>query len=126
MEQARSQGLIRPWNEYWDRAYRYNLCAVEEGVRPHTNPDAVLEDRAYTATQDPYDRWKYLTMPTLLLRATQELQPGAGFTVPVDDRDRFLRVVPHALITEVAANHLNTHPDTAAANRDFLTSTNTP
>ena len=61
-------------------------------------------------------------MPTLLLRATQELRPWSGYVVPAADRDRFLREVPGATVVEVAANHLtiNTHPETAEAVRNFL------
>jgi pimeloyl-ACP methyl ester carboxylesterase len=127
LREVRTQGLIEPWNEYWERAYRRELCAVDGGVRPRTSTDAVAEDRAYTATQDPYSRWLHLGMPTLLLRATRELRPGAGFVVPADDRDRFLRDVPQAMVAEIDANHLtiNTHDETAAAVRTFLATTTT-
>ena len=89
-----------------------------------TSSGAVAEDRAYTQTQHPYERWKHLTMPTLLVRATRELEPGAGYVVPADDRDRFLRDVPGAAVVEVDGNHLtvNTHPDTVAAVKAFLSS----
>jgi pimeloyl-ACP methyl ester carboxylesterase len=91
LEHVRSLGLVDPWDDYWDRAYRYELCEVAGGVRPRTDLDAVHEDRAYTATQDPHHRWRHLAMPTLLLRATQEIRPGAGFVVPPSERDRFVR-----------------------------------
>ncbi len=121
---TKNLGLIEPWNEYWDRAYRYGLA--EQGGRFHVlaDHDAVTEDRAYTATQNPYDRWKYLTMPTLLLRATRELRPGTGHLVPADDRDLFVRTVVGSKMAEIDANHLtiNTHADTAEAIRAFLVS----
>jgi pimeloyl-ACP methyl ester carboxylesterase len=96
-------------------------------VRCRTSPGAVAEDRAYTATQDPYARWAHLTMPTLLVRATRELVRGAGHVVPVAERDRFRRSVPHAAVVEIDANHLtvNTHPDLAVAVRSFLVRTAT-
>lgn len=86
------------------------------------DPAAVAEDRAYTLTHDPYERWKHLTMPTLLLRATEELVPGAGYVVPSDDRDRFKREVPEAVVVEIEASHLSicSHPDAADATSDFL------
>lgn len=119
----RAQGLVQPWSRYWDRCHRYGLTAVAGGVRSSAHPEAVAEDRRYTLTEDPYDRWKYLTMPTLLLRATQQLRPGAGHVVPADDRDRFLRQVPHGAVVEIDANHLTitTHTHTAATIRRFLT-----
>jgi pimeloyl-ACP methyl ester carboxylesterase len=122
LDDVRSQGLVQDWNEYWDHAYRYDVRDVEGRVVPRASIDAVNEDRAYTATQHPYTRWKHLTMPTLLLRATRELSTGAGFVVPAGDRDRFRRDVPHAEVVEIDANHLtiNTHPDTVEAVRRFL------
>jgi pimeloyl-ACP methyl ester carboxylesterase len=120
---VKAQGTIEPWSEHWDRCHRYGLEEVDGGVRSSVRREAVAEDRRYTLTQDPYDRWKHLTMPTLLLRATQELRPGAGYVVPADDRDRFLREVPRSAVVEIDANHLTitTHPHAAAAIRRFLT-----
>ena len=84
--------------------------------------EAVAEDRRYTVSQDPYARWQHLTMPTLLVRATRELAPGAGFVVPAADRDRFQREVPNCIVVEIDADHrtIATHPDTAVAVGDFL------
>jgi 3-oxoadipate enol-lactonase len=95
---------------------------LDENDGSLTDAAAVEEDRRYTLAQDPYARWRYLTMPTLLLRATQELAPGAGYVVPAEDRDRFRREVPGSLVTEVDASHrtINTHPDAARAISEFL------
>lgn len=84
--------------------------------------EAVAEDRRYTLTQDPYARWQHLTMPTLLVRATRELEPGAGYVVPAADRDRFRHDVPTNVVVEVDADHrtVAAHPDTATAVGDFL------
>lgn len=122
LDAVKTQGLADPWNEYWDRVYRYQLREASDGFRSLVDPEAVAEDRAYTLTQDPYARWRHLTMPTLLLRATREIRPDAGHVVPADDRDRFLREVPRSAVVEVDANHLtiNAHPDTAAAMGRFL------
>lgn len=124
VQAMKDQGLVRPWTPYWDRYSRDQLVAVPGGgFRHRADPTAVAEDRAYTATQDPYDRWRHLTMPTLLLRATHELAPGAGHVVPPDDRDRFLAEVPTAILAEIPANHLTvlTHPAAIAATATFLT-----
>jgi pimeloyl-ACP methyl ester carboxylesterase len=86
------------------------------------DPLAVAEDRAYTATEDPYTRWRYLTMPTLLVRATREVRRGAGHVVPIDDRDRFAASVPGSIVVEIDATHLTIveHEGTATAITDFL------
>jgi len=61
-------------------------------------------------------------MPTLLLRATQELFEGAGFIVPATERDAFLAAVTSARQVEVDANHygINTHPASSEAIADLL------
>jgi pimeloyl-ACP methyl ester carboxylesterase len=120
---VRSDGLIEPWDEYWDRVHRAEVTEVDGRFRRLTSPEAVEEDRAYTWTQHPYDRWKDLTMPTLLVRATQEMRPGNGFVVPVADRDRFLREAPYSTVVDVDASHLTItrHAETANAIHSFLT-----
>jgi pimeloyl-ACP methyl ester carboxylesterase len=124
VEAVKRQGLIEPWNEYWDRAYRYELEVVAAGVRCRTSAEAVDEDRAYSSTQHPYDRWKSLTMPTLLLRASREFLRGSGYVVPEDDRDRFQRDVPQATVVDVDANHLTitTHLAVSEEIKNFLDS----
>ena len=125
----RAQGLIDEWHPYWDRCHRYGVEDVGGSgggrVRARVDPAALAEDRAYGSTQGPlhvYERWAHLTMPTLLLRATRELRPGAGHVVPADDVASFLRDVPTGSVVEIDANHLtiNTHPQTPDAIRDFL------
>ena len=122
LAEVRALGFVDPWNEYWESAYRYDLCEVEGGVRTRTSPDAVAEDRSYTRTQDPYARWAHLTMPTLLACAAREIVEGSGYVVPVDDRERFRRDAPRAEVVEIDANHLtiNTHPDLVTAVHSFL------
>jgi pimeloyl-ACP methyl ester carboxylesterase len=119
---VRADGLTEPWDDYWEQAYRADMFEVDSHLVRRSSREAIAEDRAYTLTQDPYDRWKHLEMPTLLLRATRELRPGCGFVVPADDRDRFDRAVAAATIVEVDANHLtiNTSAQMAAAVDDFL------
>ncbi len=122
LERVRATGAVNPWNEYWDRAFRYELTADGRGVRPRTDPVAVLEDMAYGSFRDPHALWHRLTMPVLLVRATRPLLGGGGHVVGVHDRDRFLRSVPGAQAVEVDANHYGvmTHPATVTAIRRFL------
>ena len=122
LEAVKAQGLHEPWSDRWDRCHRYGLEEVAGSVRSRADREAVAEDRRYTGTQDPYARWKYLTMPTLLLRATRELVPGSGLVVPADDRDRFLREVPSGAVAEIDANHLtiDTDPRAATVIAEFL------
>jgi pimeloyl-ACP methyl ester carboxylesterase len=122
LEAVRAQGLHDPWSDRWERSLRYGLEEVDGGVRSGASREAVAEDRRYTSTQDAYARWKHLTMPTLLLRATRELALGSGLVVPAHDRDRFLREVPYGSVVEIDANHvaIDNDPRAASAIVEFL------
>jgi pimeloyl-ACP methyl ester carboxylesterase len=127
VDAIRAQGLVAEWNEYWDRCYRYGIEHDDGRVRMRVDPVALAEDRAYGAAHGGlyvYERWRHLSMPTLLLRATEELRPGTGHVVPADDCAAFVRDVPHGSIVEVDANHLtiNVHPKAVEAVQTFLPS----
>jgi pimeloyl-ACP methyl ester carboxylesterase len=114
-------GTIRPWSPYWERYFAYELAPVDGGVRARSDRDAVLEDATYGEEHDPRALWRCLTMPVLLLRATQPLVEGAGFIVPPAERDNFLAQVPSARPVEIDANHygINTHLEASRAIADF-------
>jgi len=125
LDDVLAAGLIDEWTPHWDAAHRYDLVEVDGRFRSRASTEAVAEDRAFTATQDPYVRWRYLSMPTLLVRATRELRPGSGLVVPADDRDAFVAAVPSAEVVEIDANHVtvNVHPDAMDAIEQFLRAT---
>jgi 3-oxoadipate enol-lactonase len=122
IEAVKKLGLIEPWNEYWDRYFKYELEPVEGGVRARSNKDAVLEDSAYGSTHDIYPFWSSLTMPVLLVYATREIMPGLGRIVRPADRERFERDVPGSTVADVEANHYTvvTVDETVAAIRGFF------
>ena len=122
IEALKKMGLIEPWSEYWERYFKYELEAVEGGVRSRSNKEAVLEDSAYGAEHDAYVYWPKLTMPVLLLYAKREILPGLGHLVSDADRERFPREVPTATVVDVDANHYTvaTSDASVAAIRRFL------
>jgi pimeloyl-ACP methyl ester carboxylesterase len=115
-------GTIRPWSDYWERYFEYELVPVAGGVRARSDRAVVLEDTTYGEEHDPRVLWRYLTMPVLLLRATQELVGGIGFVVPPAERDAFMAQVASARLVQVDANHygINTHQDSSEAIAAFL------
>jgi pimeloyl-ACP methyl ester carboxylesterase len=119
---VRQLGTVRPWSANWERYFRYELVDVPGGVTARSDRAAVLEDADYGERQDPRSLWDALTMPVLLVRATQPLVGDAGFIVPEAERDAFLEAVPSATVVEVDANHygVNTHVETAEAITGFL------
>lgn len=102
LDAVRGSGIFDPWDPFWDDYFTYELAEVEGGLSPSTSRAACLEDLA-AAERDFTPLWSSLTMPTLLVWASQPL--GAGLLVPEDVRDAFLEAVPSASLHSVDRNH---------------------
>jgi pimeloyl-ACP methyl ester carboxylesterase len=122
-------GIVPEWDEYWDRYFAYELRDVDGGVTARTDRGAVLEDLGYGNAMywsDPeapiHALWNAVTVPTLVLRARQEILPGFGFILPAAEAERFAAAVPSARVVDVDANHytITTHDDSIAAIGAFL------
>jgi pimeloyl-ACP methyl ester carboxylesterase len=126
----KAAGLVPEWNEYWERYFRYEIKEVEGGVTTSSDRSAVMEDvgygdAMYWPEEDAPIRalWTSITMPSLLLRATQEIMPGFQYILPKAEAERFAREVPNSTLVEIDANHYTIcmHADAAAAIAAFLT-----
>ena len=122
-------GIIPDWGEYWDRYFGYELREVNGGVASSNDRGAVLEDLGYGNAMywsDPdapiHALWDAITMPTLVLRARQEILPGFGSILPAAEAERFAAAVPSARVADIDANHftITTHDDSIAAIGAFL------
>ena len=121
MQLARNLPHYQPW-EPWRRLFDYELVDVDGGVSFRTRKAAPWEDEQYRLSQDPYELWKALTMPVLLVRAAQPIPPNFGYLITDDDYKRFLREVPHATGVEIGANHytVGMNEEAARAIAEFL------
>ena len=126
---VKQTGLIPEWDEYWDRYFGYELREVNGGVASGNDRGAVLEDLGYGNAMywsDPdapiHALWDAITMPTLVLRARQEILPGFGSILPAAEAERFAAAVPSARVADIDANHftITTHDDSIAAIGAFL------
>ena len=122
-------GIIPDWDQYWDRYFLYELRDVNGGVTARSDRGAVLEDLGYgNAMYWPrpeapiHALWSAITMPTLVLRARQEILPGFGYILPAAEAERFSAAVPSARVVEIDANHytITTHDDSIASIGAFL------
>ena len=121
MTLAKNLPHYHPWPP-WERLFDYELVDVDGGVSFRTHRAAPWEDEQYRLKQDPYALWKALTMPTLLVRAAQQIPPSFGFLITPDEYERFLREVPSATGIEVEANHytVGMNEQAARAIAEFL------
>ncbi len=118
----RSLALIDPWNEYWERLYRYELLAVPGGFRARTHAEPIHEDFTYGNHHDARKLWHRIAMPVLALRAARSIAGRNGFIVTEFDFRHFARSVPRATAVQIDANHYDimTHAATLAAVTDFF------
>ena len=121
MTLARGLPQYQPWPP-WERLFDYELVDVEGGVSFRTRKSAPWEDEQYRLRQDPYALWRALTMPTLLVRAAQQIPPNFGVLITDDEYRRFLREVSSATGIEIEANHytVGMNADAARAIAEFL------
>ncbi len=121
-DSMRDRGAVAPFDELWRDHALYELEEVEGGVRPRTSLRAVLEDMAYGSWHDARSLWRFLRVPTLLVRAARPLPPSSGFVVSPSLRDAFLAAVPTAEAVDVDANHYGVvaHADALEAITAFL------
>src|SRR5438270_3332411 len=124
LERARGLGTIAPWSDFWDAYFLYDLMEVEgEGVRPRTSRTAGMEDLEYGARHDASELWRHLTMPTLLVRATQPMHPElGGHVIAPELLERFRTEASHAETVEVPVNHYSVaaHPEALDRIASFL------
>ena len=118
---AQAIGVFQPW-EAWQKLFDYELEDVEGGVRARTAPYASWEDENFRKTQDAYAQWKAVTMPSLIVRATEPIVPGLGYILNASDVQRFLAEVPGSRSVEIDAQHytVGVVPSTARAIAEFL------
>jgi pimeloyl-ACP methyl ester carboxylesterase len=109
---VRASGLITPWNEYWERAYRYELGRRGSRFSPVTNRTACLEDLDHPDRAHVAPAWAKVTMPTLLLRATASL--GGGLVVSDTDVATFRQAAPQLRVVELDSNHFGIMTDDRA------------
>jgi pimeloyl-ACP methyl ester carboxylesterase len=119
---VRNLGVVTPWNEYWDRAFRYDLVQLDGRVRPRTSRVAVFEDVVYGASHDPRRLWRGLVMPALVLRAALPMTGRDGFILTEFDAQSIVRVAASAHAQDVDATHFGIIVDgaTVSAIRTFL------
>jgi pimeloyl-ACP methyl ester carboxylesterase len=122
VDRVRALGSVVPWDDSWERSFRYELEPTEGGVRARTSAAAVMEDYRWGAEHDARALWRELRCPVLVVRAGLPIVPGAGFILSASDRDALLAAVPGAEAVEIEANHYGvlTHEATAEAIRAFL------
>lgn len=116
----RAASGISPWNDFWERYYRYELGPHNDGYRPTTSKAACQEDVKDVLRHNWVELWKGLTMPALLVRCNAPI--GGGFIVPETARDDLRRIARQIEVAEVSSDHFTVMHDerTLSVIKEFL------
>ena len=115
LDAVRATGVFAPWTEGWDRFFRYELGDPDPDAgtyRPRTSRTFCTADVTEGVQDDFRARWPHLTMPVLLLHATQPL--GGGLIVPHDELAKLREAVLQLEVLTVDRNHYTVLDDPAA------------
>lgn len=98
--------LFHPWTETLENYFRYEIIAVNGGVRSRINPENIREEAENLVKTDILALYPKITCPTLILRATEGLFIKEDVVLPEDVAALMVSYIPQANLLEVTgANH---------------------
>ena len=98
--------LFQPWTEVLENYFRYEIIAVDGGIRSRINPDNIWEEAENLAKADIASLYSQVACPTLVMRATEGLFIKEDVVLPVETAARMIRQIPQARLFDVAGtNH---------------------
>lgn len=117
--------LFQPWTETLENYFRYEVIAVDGGVRSRINPDHIWEEAENLAKAGVASFYPQVACPTLIMRATEGLFVKEDVVLPVETAENMVRRIPHARLFDViGTNHYSIvfypHAGRDQALADFL------
>jgi pimeloyl-ACP methyl ester carboxylesterase len=98
--------LFQPWTETLESYFRYEIIAVDGGVRSRINPDHIWEEAENLAKADIAALYPQVACPTLIMRATEGLFIKEDVVLPVETAGSMVHRIPRARLFDVAGtNH---------------------
>lgn len=106
VEAMRQAPYIQPWSSAIETYYRYEIEAVEGGVRTNIDPAHIQEEAENIRKEEPDRFYGKVSSRVLILRATEGLFSQDDLLLPEDVVERMVREIPHAQRVDVAGvNH---------------------
>ena len=125
LEKMRAAPYIQPWSAVTESYYRYEIEAVEDGVRTNIAPAHIQEEATNIRKVDCAPYYPRLKCDVLILRATNGLLSQDDILLPEDVIDRMSREISRARRFDVEGmNHygivFQPHAARDEVIRDFL------
>jgi pimeloyl-ACP methyl ester carboxylesterase len=105
VETMKQAPFLHPWSSSIEEYFRYELEAVEAGVRSRTNPANIQEEVANLTNFEPAPLFRKVSCPTLILRATDGILSQDDLVLPASAVERMLDEIPNARRVDLNGTH---------------------
>lgn len=106
LDLMKSAPFFKSWTPALDTYYRYEIEAVEGGVRSRIDPAHIQEERENLGKVDVSRFYDKISSPVLILRATEGMVAEDDLLLPQDVVERMVREIPHARYVDIpGTNH---------------------
>jgi pimeloyl-ACP methyl ester carboxylesterase len=96
VSQMKEAPFLQPWNSFMETYFRYEVEAVDRGVRSRVHPKHIEEEALNLGKVDSTQFYTKVISPTLILRATKGMLAKDDLVLPKDVAERMVREIPNA------------------------------
>jgi pimeloyl-ACP methyl ester carboxylesterase len=96
VSQMKEAPFLQPWNSFMETYFRYEVEAVDRGVRSRVHPKHIEEEALNLGKVDSTQFYTKVITPTLILRATKGMLAKDDLVLPKDVAERMVREIPNA------------------------------
>jgi pimeloyl-ACP methyl ester carboxylesterase len=97
--------FLKPWNSFFETYFRYEVEAVEGGLRSRIHPKHIEEEAGNLRNMDSSQFYDKVKAPTLILRATKGMLAEDDLVLPADVAEQMAREIPNARKVDVEGTH---------------------
>jgi len=101
IELLKKAPFLQPWSPSLETYFRYEVEAVDGGVRSRVHPEHIMEESLNMKEVDVAQFYPQLTCPVLILRATDGMLAADDILLPREVVGRMIRTIPDARCVDI-------------------------
>jgi pimeloyl-ACP methyl ester carboxylesterase len=95
MAMMKQAPFLRPWNQYLETYFHYEVKEVEGGLRSRVQPGHIQEEILNMRNVDAAQYYQKISRPVLILRATQGMLANDDLVLPEEVARRMMKEMPN-------------------------------
>lgn len=100
--------FLQPWTPFLETYYRYDVEAVDGGIRSRVRPEHIQEEISNLKALDVGEMYAKVGCPVLILRATEGMLARDDLLLPEEAVEEMLREIPDARCVDLeGTNHFS-------------------